>query len=36
MVRHLADTTVLGFFCFLYRLSVTILRLKRRRERAFA
>lgn len=36
MVRDLTDATVLGFFCFLYRLSVAVLRLRTKRERAFA
>ncbi len=33
MVQQLTDTTVLGFFCFVYRLSVMVLRL---RAKAFA
>jgi hypothetical protein len=36
MVRNLTDATVLGFFCLLYRLSVTVLRLRAKREKAFA
>ena len=36
MIQHLTDTSVLGFFCCIYRLSVLVLRLRAKGAKAVA